>query len=70
MLLAYFGEVFSEQNCGACDICLEPKEQFEGTVAAQKALSCIYRVGERFGVNYVIDVLLGVEEPEGIAESP
>ncbi len=59
MLLAYFGEVFSEQNCGACDICLEPKELFEGTVAAQKALSCIYRVGERFGVNYVIDVLLG-----------
>lgn len=58
-LLAYFGEVFSEQNCGACDICLEPKEQFEGTVVAQKALSCIYRVGERFGVNYVIDVLLG-----------
>ncbi len=58
-LLAYFGEEFSEQNCGSCDICLEPKEQFEGTVVAQKALSCIYRVGERFGVNYVIDVLLG-----------
>jgi len=58
-LLAYFGEIFSEQNCGACDICLEPKEQFEGTVVAQKALSCIYRVGERFGINYIIDVLLG-----------
>ena len=58
-LLAYFGEIFSVQDCGACDICLEPKEQFEGTVVAQKALSCIYRVGERFGINYVIDVLLG-----------
>lgn len=59
LLLAYFGEKFDEQNCGSCDVCLEPKERFDGTIAAQKILSCIYRVGERFGINYVIDVLLG-----------
>jgi ATP-dependent DNA helicase RecQ len=38
---------------------LEPKERFDGTIAAQKILSCVYRVGERFGMNYVVDVLLG-----------
>lgn len=59
LLLAYFGEKFDDPGCGACDVCLEPKEQFEGTIAAQKILSCISRVGERFGMNYVIDVLQG-----------
>ncbi|HHT9146897.1 MAG TPA: DNA helicase RecQ [Candidatus Wunengus sp. YC61] len=59
LLLAYFGEIFDESNCGSCDVCLEPKERFDGTIAAQKILSCVYRVGERFGINYVIDVLLG-----------
>jgi len=59
LLLAYFGEIFDESNCGSCDVCLEPKEQFDGTIAAQKILSCVYRVGERFGINYVVDVLLG-----------
>ena len=59
VLLAYFGEEFDEPGCGGCDVCLEPKEQFEGTIAAQKILSCVYRVGERFGTNYIVDVLLG-----------
>ena len=59
LLLAYFGEIFDESNCGSCDVCLEPKERFDGTIAAQKILSCVYRVGERFGINYVTDVLLG-----------
>lgn len=59
LLLAYFGEIFDEPNCGSCDVCLEPKERFDGTIPAQKILSCVYRVGERFGINYVIDVLLG-----------
>jgi len=59
LLLAYFGEKFEEPNCGSCDVCLEPKERFDGTIAAQKILSCVYRVGERFGINYVVDVLLG-----------
>lgn len=59
LLLAYFGEIFDELNCGSCDVCLELKERFDGTIAAQKILSCVYRVGERFGINYVTDVLLG-----------
>lgn len=59
LLLAYFGEGFDESNCGHCDVCLEPKERFDGTIAAQKILSCIYRTGERFGMNYIVDVLTG-----------
>src|SRR3990170_6051014 len=59
LLLAYFGEIFDESNCGSCDVCLEPKERFDGTIAAQKILSCVYRVGERFGINYIFVVLLG-----------
>jgi ATP-dependent DNA helicase RecQ len=59
LLLIYFGEKFDEPNCNSCDICLEPKERFDGTIAAQKILSCIYRLGERFGINYIIDVLQG-----------
>ncbi len=59
VLLAYFGEDFDKPDCGNCDICLEPREQFDGTIAAQKILSCIYRTGERFGITYVTDVLTG-----------
>jgi ATP-dependent DNA helicase RecQ len=57
-LLNYFGEQ-SPKPCGNCDNCLKPVETWEGTVEAQKALSCIYRTGQRFGVNYLIDVLRG-----------
>lgn len=57
-LLAYFGDDLSE-GCGNCDTCLEPVETWDGSVAAQQALSCIYRTGQRFGVAYLIDVLLG-----------
>ncbi|MDD1622184.1 MAG: DNA helicase RecQ [Methylococcaceae bacterium] len=57
-LLAYFGDVL-EQGCGNCDTCLEPVETWDGSVAAQQALSAIYRTGQRFGVTYLIDVLLG-----------
>lgn len=57
-LLAYFGEQ-PPQACGNCDNCQEPTESWEGTTEAQKALSCIYRTGQRFGVNYLIDVLRG-----------
>ena len=59
-LLAYFDEASSEQ-CGNCDTCLEPVETWEGTEAAQKALSVIYRTDQRFGVSYLVDVLLGKE---------
>lgn len=57
-LLDYFGEQLATP-CGNCDICLAPVETWDGTQAAQKALSCVYRTGQRFGVNYLIDVLLG-----------
>jgi len=58
VLLANFGETLS-QACGNCDNCLDPPETWDGTVASQKALSCVYRTGQRFGVAYVIDVLRG-----------
>ncbi|NEV60776.1 DNA helicase RecQ [Thiorhodococcus minor] len=58
VMLNYFGETLAEP-CGNCDICLEPVETWDGTVAAQKALSCIYRTGQRFGSAYLTDVLLG-----------
>jgi len=61
-LLHYFDEPLDEP-CGNCDNCLSPPETWDAKVAAQKALSCVYRTGQRFGVNYVIDVLLAKNEP-------
>jgi ATP-dependent DNA helicase RecQ len=61
-LLAYFGETLS-QPCGRCDNCVAPPQTWDGTEAARKALSCVYRTGQRFGVNYVIDVLTGKADP-------
>ncbi len=58
VLLKYFGES-DTKACGNCDNCLQPVETWDGTVAAQQALSCIYRTEQRFGVNYLMDVLLG-----------
>ncbi|MHB8565292.1 MAG: DNA helicase RecQ [Acidiferrobacteraceae bacterium] len=60
-LLAYFGETLSAP-CGHCDNCTHPPQTWDGTVAAQKALSCVYRTGQRFGVNYLIDVLTGKDD--------
>jgi ATP-dependent DNA helicase RecQ len=57
-LLGYFGDSL-EQPCGNCDTCLEPVQTWDGTLAGQQALSCIYRTEQRFGVAYLIDVLLG-----------
>jgi ATP-dependent DNA helicase RecQ len=57
-LLAYFGEDTGE-DCGNCDVCLEPPETWDATVPAQKVLSCVFRTGQRFGAAHVIDVLLG-----------
>lgn len=57
-LLRYFDDNL-DQPCGNCDNCLTPPETWDATVAAQKALSCVYRTGQRFGVNYLVDVLLG-----------
>ncbi len=60
VLLRYFDDAM-EHPCGNCDTCLNPPETWDGTVAVQKALSCVYRTGQRFGVNYLIDVLRGSE---------
>ncbi|HEX7219779.1 MAG TPA: DNA helicase RecQ, partial [Burkholderiales bacterium] len=56
-LLAYFGE--ASGPCGNCDTCLDPPAAFDGTLAAQQLLSCVYRTGQRFGAAHVIDVLRG-----------
>jgi ATP-dependent DNA helicase RecQ len=57
-LLKYFGDHL-ELPCNNCDTCLEAVDTWDGTLAAQQALSCIYRTGQRYGVGYLIDVLLG-----------
>ncbi|OIO72306.1 MAG: ATP-dependent DNA helicase RecQ [Zetaproteobacteria bacterium CG1_02_53_45] len=57
-LLAYFGEKI-DQPCGNCDNCINPPHTWDATIATQKALSCVYRTGERYGAQYVIDVLTG-----------
>ncbi|MDB6068793.1 MAG: ATP-dependent helicase RecQ [Pedosphaera sp.] len=64
-LLRYFGEEFGEESCGACDNCLSPRATFDGTLAAQKLLSCVYRIREKsgfgVGLNHVIEVLTGAD---------
>jgi ATP-dependent DNA helicase RecQ len=64
-LLDYFSEAFTDKNCGACDNCLDPKETFDGTEAAQKFLACLFRIHEKsgfgFGLNHVVGVLTGAD---------
>jgi ATP-dependent DNA helicase RecQ len=64
-LLGYFAEEWPESGCGACDNCLTPRETFDGTLAAQKLLSCVYRVRQKsgfgFGLNHIIEVVTGGE---------
>lgn len=62
VLLGYFGERLPEP-CGNCDTCLTPTQTWDGTIAAQKALSAVYRSGQRFGAGQVIDILLGKSTP-------
>lgn len=57
-LLAYFDEELKEP-CGNCDNCINPPETWDATKAAQMALSCVYRTDQRFGVTYVVDILVG-----------
>ena len=60
VILEYFGD--HGEPCGNCDTCQTPPETFDGTIAAQKALSCVYRTDQRFGVSYLIDVLHGKKD--------
>ena len=64
-LLSHFGEMLPEP-CGNCDTCLDPVESWDGTVAAQKALSAILRTGQRYGVGHLVDVLLGASKTRKI----
>lgn len=59
LLLQYFAEEYSIPNCKSCDNCLVPRETFDATILTQKILSCVYRLQERFGMPYVINVLTG-----------
>lgn len=58
-ILRYFGEEWEKENCGGCDFCLVPREEFDATIIAQKILSAVIRTGERFGINHVCTVLRG-----------
>lgn len=64
-LLRYFGETYESQSCGACDNCLSPRATYDGTIDAQKLLSCVYRIrqhsGFGVGIQHVVDVLRGGE---------
>ena len=60
VLLGYLGEELKE-DCGNCDICLQPPERFDATEAARKVLSCVYRVRQSFGIKHVVDVLRGAD---------
>lgn len=62
-ILRYFGEDHPG-DCGQCDNCLNPTDTWDGTQAAQMALSCVYRTGQRFGVVHLIDVLVGKINPK------
>jgi ATP-dependent DNA helicase RecQ len=60
VLLGYFGEA-DHPPCGNCDNCRNPLPSWDGTIAAQKALSAVYRTGQRFGARHLVDLLLGTE---------
>ncbi|NOH99019.1 ATP-dependent DNA helicase RecQ [Vibrio sp. 99-70-13A1] len=60
VLLNYFGE-YRDKPCGNCDICLDPPKHFDATEEAQKALSCVYRVNQSFGMGYVVEVMRGMQ---------
>jgi ATP-dependent DNA helicase RecQ len=60
VLLGYLGEQM-DQDCGNCDVCMDPPETFDASIAARKVLSCVYRVQQRFGLKHVVDVLRGAD---------
>jgi ATP-dependent DNA helicase RecQ len=63
VLLNYFDEKY-QAPCNNCDNCLEPVATWDGKIAAQMALSCVYRTGQRFGVKYLVDILMGKTTPQ------
>ena len=63
-LLRYFGETYDKKVCGNCDNCLEEGSYIDGTIIAQKIVSCVVRIEEKFGINYVADVLVGSKKQQ------
>ncbi|GHE88646.1 ATP-dependent DNA helicase RecQ [Thalassotalea profundi] len=66
VVLNYFAE-YTEKSCGNCDICLDPPTLFDGTLAAQKVLSCVYRIGQQGNIDYLIQVIRGEVNKQVIA---
>ena len=67
-LMEYLGEEWPEQDCGGCDVCLLPREEYNATEIVQKVLSAVVRTGERFGAGHVISVLLGAGTKKVVAQ--
>ena len=65
LLLRYFGDDMP-QACGNCDICLDAPEQYDATAKAKLALMVVYETGQRFGMNYLIELLIGKESPRAM----
>ena len=70
LILEYFGERWTEENCGGCDVCLRSGEEFDATEIAQKILSAVIRTDERFGANHIIQVLIGSSNQASPATGP
>ncbi len=64
LLLHYFGETLTQENCGACDNCLHPKEKLDVKDSVKIVLDAVHALEERFGINYVVDVVLGASNPQ------
>lgn len=62
-LLRYFGQSYSKQQCQSCDQCIDDIKSFDGTIIAQKILSCVYRLNQQCNADYVIKVLKGAKNP-------
>ncbi len=63
-ILRYFQEEYPTTTCNNCDNCLDEVEKIDGTIIAQKIISCVFRLNQRFGINYVVDVLLGSKKQD------
>lgn len=64
LLLHYFGETLKQDNCGSCDNCLNPKEKIDVKDSVKIVLDCISELDERFGIDYVVDVVLAHDNPQ------
>jgi ATP-dependent DNA helicase RecQ len=61
-LLHYFGEEYSQENCGMCDNCVHPRERFDGTEAVKLVVQAVKQTNERFGLNHLVNVIRGIED--------